>query len=406
MSEITMSATYREDFAFKHVSTRYSTHAMHPYVAAMVPALAARMIDETSPQRLLDPFCGGGSVCVEGIRAGIPTTGVDINLLSQIVSAAKTTWLDRDIIHERSKDIMARARHAKPHIDNPDDHDAYRIDYWFRPDTIRDLSRLAAVINGMRRSDLKTFFQCVLSGTVRDSMLTYRNEVRLHRLRQDDLDRFKPDVFKTFRKRVLAASDMVDALPRRSKADIRHGDVTDLPFKNRAFTTIVCSPPYGDERNGVCYTQFSKCMLYWLGIPKKILNFNKRRILGWCDIQTDKPLPPSSTLRNARDMMGRERSRMELGAFYHDYDLALREMARVTSDRVVIVTGNRVLDSTVVNNAAATIELMAGHDMALVSHYQRNLPSKRIPRFGKISSMNGGCIDKEDIMVFVHGSKA
>ena len=55
-----MSVTHRADLAFQGISTRYSTHAMHPYVAAMVPALAARMIDETSPQRLLDPFCGGG----------------------------------------------------------------------------------------------------------------------------------------------------------------------------------------------------------------------------------------------------------------------------------------------------------------------------------------------------------
>ena len=331
---------------------------------------------------------------------------MDINLLSQIISAAKTTWLDSDAIREQSEDIVSKARHVKPHIDDPDDHRAYRIDYWFRPDTVRNLSRLADVINSMRRSNLKTFFQCVLSGTARDSMLTYRNEVRLHRLRPDDLDKFRPDVFKTFRKRVAAASAMVSALPRRSKADIRHGDVTDMPFKDREFTTIVCSPPYGDERNGVSYTQFSKCMLYWLGIPKKILNHNKKRILGWCDVQTHKPLPPSPTLQDARDRMGRERSRMELGAFYHDYDLALHEMARVTSDRVVIVTGNRMLDGTVVNNAATTIDLMAGHGMVLTSHYQRSLPSKRIPRFGKVSSMNGGCIDKEDIMIFAHVSKA
>lgn len=55
-----MSAIHRSDFAFRNVSTRYSTHAMHPYVAAMVPALAAKMVAETGPRRLLDPFCGGG----------------------------------------------------------------------------------------------------------------------------------------------------------------------------------------------------------------------------------------------------------------------------------------------------------------------------------------------------------
>lgn len=400
-----MSARHRTDFAFRNVSTRYSTHAMHPYVAAMVPALAAKMVVETNPRRLLDPFCGGGGVCVEGILASVPTTGVDINILSQIISAAKTTWLDRDRVRERYKDIILRARNTDPNI-NDSDRDAYRIDYWFLPDTIIDLSCLASAVNGMRKSSLKTFFQCVLSGTVRDSMLTYRNEVRLRRLKNEELTKFRPDVFKIFDKRVLDASVMVAELPRHSKADIRHGNVVDMPFKDREFTTIICSPPYGDERNGVSYTQFSKCMLYWLGISKTSVDRNKKQTLGWCDTQTDKPLPSSTILRNTYRRINRECNRAEFEAYYHDYDLALGEMARVTSDKVVIVTGNRVLDGITVNNAKATIELMIGHDMTLISHYQRGLPSKRIPRFGKISSMNGGCIDKEDIMVFERVSRA
>lgn len=348
---------------------------------------------------------GGGGICVEGVLASVPTTGMDINLLSQVISAAKTTWLDRNTVRERSKDIVSRARDAGPDIDDTD-RDAYRIDYWFLPGTIADLSRLAGAVNGMRRSPLKTFFQCVLSGTVRDSMLTYRNEVRLHRLKDEELARFRPDVFRIFDKRVLAASDMVAELPVRSKADIRHGSVLDMPFKDGEFTTIICSPPYGDERNGVSYTQFSKCMLYWLGIPKTIVDHNKKRTLGWCDAQTRKPLPSSTVLHNMHRRIRRENNRAEFEAYYHDYDLALGEMTRVTSDKVVIVTGNRVLDGTIVNNAKATVELMTGHGMVLANHYQRELPSKRIPRFGKISSMNGGCIDREDIMIFTHVSRA
>lgn len=346
-----------------------------------------------------------GGVCVEGVLADVPTTGMDINLLSHIISAAKTTWLDRDTIRERSGDIVSCAKNTNPNIDDSD-RDAYRIDYWFLPDTISDLSRLAGAINGMRRSPLKTFFQCVLSGTARDSMLTYRNEIRLHRLKGEDLSKFSPDVFGIFDKRVLAASDMVAELPKHSKADIRHGSAVDMPFKDGEFTTIICSPPYGDERNGASYTQFSKCMLYWLGIPKTLVDHNKKRMLGWCDTHTHKSLPLSTTLRNTYRKINRSRNLIEFEAFYHDYNLALGEMARVTSDKVVIVTGNRVLDGIAVNNAKATVDLMACHDMVLVNHYQRELPSKRIPRFGKISSMNGGCIDKEDIMIFTHMSRA
>ena len=72
----------RDDFQFKKISTTYATHGMHPYVASMIPALAKKMIQETKPVSLLDPFCGGGGVCVEGVLAGIPTAGLDINILS------------------------------------------------------------------------------------------------------------------------------------------------------------------------------------------------------------------------------------------------------------------------------------------------------------------------------------
>ena len=401
-----MKAVVRSDFAFKDVSTRYSTHSMHSYVAAMVPALAAKMVKDTEPKTLLDPFCGGGAVCVEGIHAGVPTTGLDINLLSNVISSAKTTWIDKTAVQRHAENILSEAASIRPiGADSDRDHKLYLIDYWFLPDVVARLRQIATVVNGMSGSRLKTLFQCILSATARDSMLTYRNEVRLHRIRPKDLSKFDPDVFMIFRKRSMAAAAVVSSLPERSVADIRHGDVLAMPFRDGEFTTIVCSPPYGDERNGVPYTQFVKCMLYWLGIPKSAVVSNKKRVLGWHDKQSDKPLPASSVLNELYEAMKSKQNKDELKAFYHDYNLALKEMARVTSDKIVIVIGNRILGGHVVDNTKITLDLLTRHGMRLSKHYTRILPSKRIPRFGRISRMNGGCIDQEDIMIFSHGDR-
>ena len=398
-----MKAVVRSDFAFKDTSTRYSTHSMHPYVAAMVPALAAKMVKDTKPERLLDPFCGGGAVCVEGIHAKVPTTGLDINLLANVISDAKTTWIDKEAVQWHAENILNRAADILP-SDTVADHNRklYLIDYWFWSHTADRLRQIATVVNGMDLSKLKILFQCILSATARDSMLTYRNEVRLHRLRPHDMARFNPDVFAIFRRRAMSAAEAVSSLPEYSGADIRHGDVRDMPFEDGEFSTIVCSPPYGDERNGVPYTQFAKCMLYWLDIPKSVVVNNKRRILGWYDKQTSKPLPNSPVVKELYRSIKNSQNKDELKAFYYDYDLALREMARVTSDKIVIVVGNRVLGGHWVDNAKITVDLLTKHGVRLSKHYIRNLPSKRIPRFGKISNMNGGCIDREDIMIFSH----
>ena len=135
-----------------------------------------------------------------------------------------------------------------------------------------------------------------------------------------------------FENRTVSAVNAASLLSVGAGADIRHWNIMNMPFKDEQFTTIITSPPYGDERNGMPYTQFAKNMLYRLGVKKADIDKYKRQTLGWTDKNTSKPLPQSPTLYSLDQSMTSERSRKELGAFYHDYDIALGEMARVTSD--------------------------------------------------------------------------
>jgi hypothetical protein len=54
------------DLNFEGETTQHAPHSLHPYVAAINPPLARRLIDTYVPSKrnVLDPFCGGGGVLV------------------------------------------------------------------------------------------------------------------------------------------------------------------------------------------------------------------------------------------------------------------------------------------------------------------------------------------------------
>jgi methylase of polypeptide subunit release factors len=70
-------------------------HGFHSYPARLHPETAARLIQAFSPTKgqVLDPFCGSGTVLVEGRLAGRRVTGVDANPLAVELSWLKTGGL-------------------------------------------------------------------------------------------------------------------------------------------------------------------------------------------------------------------------------------------------------------------------------------------------------------------------
>ena len=144
-------------------------------------------------------------------------------------------------------------------------------------------------------------------------------------------------------------------------------------------------------------------MMYWLGLPKDELEKYKMNVLGWHnrDSIKGKFAPESKTLKKLlRDIKDNSKSVDEAVSFYYDYFLGLQEMARVTSDKLVIVIGNRILNKQLINNAAITTELFENIGVKLIEQHKRDLPSKRIPRFGDTKIVEGGQIDKEDILIY------
>ncbi len=384
------------DLNFNGESTQHSTHSLHTYVAAINPPLARKLVETYVPfgENVLDPFCGGGGILIESILAGRNCAGFDINPLAIILSKSKTTWLDKGAIQTEYSRIMTGVTELVGHIQPTISEHAK---YWFKEDTIPELAALSYAINECEAQEVRDLFLAILSATVRSVMLTYRGEVRLRKLQGKDLENFYPDTFGVFKNRVNLALKQIPQLPKHCIARAEMADAKNLPVEDEEYHSIICSPPYADDTNGVGYFQFSRYMLEWLGMPRESINMHKKRFLG--GNKNGKKVPPSMTLHTAvANVKTRSQKHYkDAVAFYADYYHTLLEMKRVVSNWIIIVIGNRVLSRTLFDNANITLELFNSiGGVKFVDYYSRTIRKKRIPNLGS----DGGGISVEHILVF------
>jgi site-specific DNA-methyltransferase (cytosine-N4-specific) len=395
-------------WTFSGAGTLDTTHGIHPYVASMNPHLARLLIKNLVPNgtRLLDPFVGGGTVLVEALRVQTAGSGLDVNPLGVLISKVKTTHVERrKLTRELARLVAAYPSAREAEINFPDDA---KVEFWFKPYMLKPLRKLVGLIRDIRETDVRDAFRVVLSATVRDVSLTYRGEVRLRRLVGKDMDRFSPDVLSKFQDRAALAIGRIAALPCQTSIDAVEGNARAMPFRPGEFSTVICSPPYGDDRNGVGYFQFSKNMLYWLGYDKEEIHAAKQRFLG--EERTGKVPPRSPTLSAAIALIrehpipSNPRAEAECVAFYSDYQDAVREMARVCSGKIAIVIGDRRLSETFIDNARITTDFMETVGFHLVEYHHRVIDKKRIPVMqpghGQRDRSGGGLINREHTLIY------
>jgi predicted RNA methylase len=227
-------------------------------------------------------------------------------------------------------------------------------------------------------------------------MLTYRGEIRLRKLRADDLERFRPNVLAAFKKRALAAMKSVSELPLGSRAEVFMADCRKLTSQHDCHT-VITSPPYGDDKNGVGYFQFSRNMLFWIGVSLEDQKRQREAFLG-CGANAVGAPPLSATLQQTLAVI-RDRKALhhrEATNFYSDYREGLRQIGSIARERVIIVIGDRVLSRTRISNGHITTDFMRELGWRLEHYYTRQLIKKRIANLGG----DGGGISLEHVMVF------
>lgn len=397
--------TSREDWDFAKAKTQKYTHGLHPYPARMVPQIAYRLIKRYSKpyDLVLDPFCGSGTVPTEAkimrsnesAKEELPRNAIgnEINPLALLLSKVKSTIydvleLDKNVssLLGKVEDSILLYRRGKYNVKIPTEENFPNLNHWFKDYVVEELAVIRDCIGISDDMDFRNFANVCFSLTVRKVSNIYNpGDTFIKRLKKEKLAKHHPKVFETFKTVLLDSVKKVKAFSRMCskevEVNITFTDARILPISSNSIDLIVTSPPYGEERNTVSYTRWSKLSSLWLGYESQWLRRFEKVSLGGKDYPST--TIPSETLNGIMAEVAKQAPALAKTAnsFFEDYYRSLQEMERVLKPNhfCCIVIGNRSLKRRRIPMDIVTKEL--GEKIGLqheTTHY-RKIPTKSIP---------------------------
>lgn len=264
------------------------THLIHSYPAKLLMHIPYIFLNNNILSKkgdlVLDPFCGSGTVLLESIIAGRNAVGSDSNPLARLISTVKTQRYNSDKLYSRLNNIVNNLNNivelSKPRVPN--------IDYWFLPDTQRQLQVLLTSINAMEDGIYKDFFlvcfsNCVKKVSLADQKVSvpvklnsnrYPANHPLHKKTKEHLEDLKKikviDKFKEIAENNIGRIiSLGNSLLQENNASIISNDArkltkslkSDTLLENESVDLIISSPPYAGAQK---YIRASGLSLGWL----------------------------------------------------------------------------------------------------------------------------------------------
>ena len=143
----------------------YATHMIHWYPAKMfhrIPSVFLDTIELPNKAKILDPFCGSGTVLLEANLRGHDAIGLDINPLARLISRVKVTVLNPSSLKDQLHLLLTSANRVRS---KPTAHST--LDYWLSPSARLGLHRLITAIEAIEDADSRAFFLVTLTSIIR-----------------------------------------------------------------------------------------------------------------------------------------------------------------------------------------------------------------------------------------------
>ncbi|MGC2780307.1 MAG: DNA methyltransferase, partial [Bradyrhizobium sp.] len=120
----------------KRKDPKYATHGLHAYKGKFYPQLVKSLINVSgvpTGAKVLDPFCGSGTVLLEGMLNGLATFGCDMNPLAAKIARAKTGLfsVDRAVTEQTLRALLDRVRRPPDRLQSTRDQ--------FKPEVVDEL---------------------------------------------------------------------------------------------------------------------------------------------------------------------------------------------------------------------------------------------------------------------------
>lgn len=282
------------DYAGKNnFASFFSTNNnIHSYPAKAVPEMVKELLETMQKQfdiqSVLDPFLGSGTVGLEAKYLNIDFYGSDLNPLSILLSRTKMLTV-QNISYLKAKLIKFIDQAIIRYENNKGEVGVTfkNIDYWFKKETIKELSYIKSEIACFIESQTKKYREAValtlltaFSSTIRACSLTRNGEFKLYRMSLTNIKKFNVNSLKVFREKVVGLIEMLaianKAYEKNTISEIYLENAKNLSYMDdKKVNLVLTSPPYGDSQSTVAYGQFSRLSLQWMGdLLDKYLNIN------------------------------------------------------------------------------------------------------------------------------------
>jgi hypothetical protein len=230
-----------------------SLHELAPYIGKMRPELAGWAIEQVSKpgQRILDPFCGSGTVLLEGWARGREVAGLDLSPYAWLIATAKLMLGPVEFEY----DVNARLEQYQQQVNGcMGDVDLRRVDKWVRsfyhPRTLRELLAWSWVL----RKNKDPFFLAALMAIAhhqRPGFLSYPSSHTVPYLRTSKFPPLEfPELYEyrplrpRLEKKIGRALLNINDVDLHSPRAVVFGNACNVPADLGEFDAIVTSPPY------------------------------------------------------------------------------------------------------------------------------------------------------------------
>ena len=380
-----------DDFwSFKNADTKEYTHCYHSYPAMMIPQVARKLLVDYAPEGelslVLDPYAGSGTTLVESSILGVESIGTDLNPLARFMTKVKNThYVQQEIEDAIGSLITSVFIYNQSEVKNTDFSRISNYSYWYSNDSLCKLSYLNQIILELNPK-VQDFFLLCLSETVREVSFTRNGEFKRYKMSAKQLEKFNPDVFAIFDKKVQRNTKGLEAF--NTTGDTCLASVYGFNSSNEipseiiaegSVDMVITSPPYGDSHTTVAYGQFSRWANEWFEFENaKTLD---RLLMG--GIITKEALFTTKSIKAELELIKNqdEKRYYEVVSFLNDYWYSIRNVAKVVrrGGRVCYVVGNRRVKGIRINLDYFTAEMFEKcgfkHEITIV----REIPNKRMP---------------------------